>query len=54
MNRMFRCRAATAGKAPKAGVLPRLLLYETTGKNIWGRILGLACFKFAVAALRFI
>ena len=49
-------RAATAGKAPKAWALPRfwvsILSYKKQPvKKNWGRILGLAWIKFAVAAL---
>ena len=49
-------RAATAGKAPKAWAMPRFLVSirsykKQPVKNIWGRILGLAWLKFAVAAL---
>ena len=51
-------RAATAGKAPKAWALPRFWVsirsYKKPPiKKIWGRILGLAWLKFAVAALEF-
>ena len=49
-------RAATAGKAPKAWALPKFWVsicsYKKQAvKKIWGRILGLAWLKFAVAAL---
>ena len=49
-------RAATAGKAPKAWALPRFWVSirsykKQPVKKIWGRILGLAWLKFAVAAL---
>ena len=49
-------RAATAGKAPKAWVLPRFWVSigcykKQPVKKIWGRVLGLAWLKFAVVAL---
>ena len=49
-------RAATAGKAPKAWTLSRFWVSihsykKQPVKKIWGRILGLAWLKFAVAAL---
>ena len=49
-------RAATAGKAPKAWALSRFWVSihsykKQPVKKIWGRILGLAKLKFAVAAL---
>ena len=45
-----------AGKAPKAWALPRFWVSirsykKQPVKKIWGRILGLAWLKFAVAAL---
>ena len=45
---------ATAGKAPKVWALPRFWVSihsykKQQVKNIWGRILGLAWLKFAVA-----
>ena len=50
--------AATAGKAPKAWALPRFWVSihsykKQPVKKIWGRILGTAGLKFAVAALYF-
>ena len=49
-------RAATAGKAPKAWALLRFWVSirsykKQLVKKIWGRILGLAWLKFAVASL---
>jgi polyribonucleotide 5'-hydroxyl-kinase len=49
-------RPATAGKAPKAWALPRfgvsIRSYKKQSvKTIWGRILGLAWLKFALASL---
>jgi hypothetical protein len=50
------CRGATAGKAPKAWALPRFWISicsykKQLVKKIWGRILGLAWLKFALAPL---
>ena len=50
-------RAATAGKAPKAWALPRFWVAihsykKQLVKTNWGRILGLARLKFAVASLK--
>ena len=55
-KRFCSSRGATAGKAPKAWAFPRFWVSirsykKQLVKQIWGRILGLAWFKFAVASL---
>ena len=54
----FDIRAATAGKAPKAWALPRFWVSicsykKQLVKKTWGRIVGIAWLKFAVASLIF-
>ena len=53
---IFIAGGATAGKTPKVWALPRFWVSicsykKQPVKNIWGRILGLAWLKFAVAPL---
>ena len=56
INQFNHFRGATAGKAPKSRALPRFWVSirsykKQPVKKIWGRILGLAWLKFAVAPL---